>query len=248
MIKALLVDDKPGSLELLKWLISENCPDIGETAIASSVKEALQLLPHFKPDILFLDIQMPQQSGFDLLNAIEDWTFEIIFTTAYSEFAIEAIRFSALDYLLKPVDANELVKAVERYKAKKIFAPAGGELYKNFIRNISSQNHRKLALPGTSDIKYVGLDEIIRLQSDRNYTKLFFTNGKQFLASKTLKEYDEILSSSGSFLRIHRMHLVNHNYIRRYEREGILYMKDGSALEVSRRRKEQVIEFLKGLQ
>lgn len=245
MIKALLVDDKQGSLELMKWLIAENCPDISETAFAGSVSEALPLISSFKPDILFLDIQMPQQSGFDLLNAVENWTFEIIFTTAYSEFAIEAIRFSALDYLLKPVDANELVKAIERYKAKKIYAPAGGELYKNFIRNITSQQNRKLALTGTTGIQYVGLDEIVRLQADRNYTKLFFTNGKQFLASKTLKEYDEILSSSQSFLRVHRMHLVNHNYVVRYEREGVLHMKDGSAVEVSRRRKEEVLEYLK---
>lgn len=244
MIKALLVDDKQASIELLKWLLQENCADVTEMASANSVQEALPLIPSFQPDILFLDIQMPQQSGFDLLNAIDDWKFEVIFTTAYNEFAIQAIRFSALDYLLKPVDANELVKAVERYKAKKVYAPAGGELYKNFIRNITSQN-RKLALPGTSSIQYVALDEIIRLQADRNYTKLFFSNGKHFLAAKTLKEYEEILSSSGSFIRIHRMHLVNHHFIKTYEREGTLLLKDGSALEVSRRRKEQLLQFLK---
>jgi len=246
MIKALLVDDKQASIELLKWLLQENCADVTNIASANSVQEALPLIQSFQPDILFLDIQMPQQSGFDLLNAISDWKFEVIFTTAYNEFAIQAIRFSALDYLLKPVDAGELVKAVERYKAKKIFAPAGGELYKNFIRNITSQHNRKLALPGTSDIKYVGLDEIIRLQADRNYSKLFFTNGKHFLAAKTLKEYEEILSSSGSFIRVHRMHLVNHNFIKSYEREGTLLLKDGAALEVSRRRKEQLLQFLKG--
>ncbi|MBC7936514.1 MAG: response regulator transcription factor [Rhizobacter sp.] len=245
MIKALLVDDKQSSIELLKWLLQQNCPDIKAIASANSVQEALPLIDSFQPDILFLDIQMPQQSGFDLLNAIEDWKFEVIFTTAYNEFAIQAIRFSALDYLLKPVDAGELTKAVERYKAKRIFAPAGGELYKNFIRNITSQNNRKLALPGTSDIKYVGLDEIIRLQADRNYTKLFFTNGKHFLAAKTLKEYEEILGSSSSFIRVHRMHLVNHNFIKSYEREGTLLLKDGSALEVSRRRKDQLVQFLK---
>lgn len=243
MIKALLVDDKQPSIELLKWLLNENCPDVKEIASANSVQEALPLIRSFEPDILFLDIQMPYQSGFDLLNAVDNWKFEVIFTTAYNEFAIQAIRFSALDYLLKPVDANELVKAVERYKAKRIFAPAGGELYKNFIQNISSQN-RKLALPGTSTIKYVGLDEIIRLQADRNYTRLFFTNGKHFLAAKTLKEYEEILSSS-SFIRVHRMHLVNYNFIKEYEREGTLVLKDGSSIEVSRRKKDHLLKFLK---
>lgn len=244
MIKALLVDDKQPSVELLKWLLQQNCPDIKEIATANSVKEALMLLKNFQPDILFLDIQMPQQSGFDLLNAIDNWTFEVIFTTAYNEFAIQAIRFSALDYLLKPVDAGELVKAVERYKAKRVYAPAGGELYRNFIQNISSQN-RKLALPGTSTIKYVGLDEIIRLQAERNYTKLFFTNGKNFTAAKTLKEYEEVLSSSGSFIRVHRMHLVNYNFIKEYQREGLLVLKDGSIVEVSRRKKESLLKFLK---
>lgn len=244
MIKALLVDDKQPSIELLKYLLQQNCPEIKEIATANSVREALQLLKNFQPDILFLDIQMPQQSGFDLLNAVNSWTFEVIFTTAYNEFAIQAIRFSALDYLLKPVDAGELVKAVERYKAKRLYAPAGGELYKNFIQNISSQN-RKLALPGTSTIKYVGLDEIIRLQADRNYTKLFFTNGKSFTAAKTLKEYEEVLGISGSFIRVHRMHLVNYNFIKEYEREGVLTLKDGTSIEVSRRKKENLLKFMK---
>ncbi|HOZ77245.1 MAG TPA: LytTR family DNA-binding domain-containing protein [Ferruginibacter sp.] len=244
MIKALLVDDKQPSIELLKYLLQQHCPEINDIATANSVREALQLVKNFQPDILFLDIQMPQQSGFDLLNAVDNWTFEVIFTTAYNEFAIQAIRFSALDYLLKPVDAGELVKAVDRYKAKRLYAPAGGELYKNFIQNISSQN-RKLALPGTSTIKYVGLDEIIRLQAERNYTKLFFTNGKSFTAAKTLKEYEEVLSSSGSFIRVHRMHLVNYNFIKEYDREGLLHLKDGSSVEVSRRKKESLLRFLK---
>jgi len=244
MIKALLVDDKQPSLELLKYLLQQHCPEINDIATANNVKEALQLLKNFQPHILFLDIQMPQQNGFDLLNAVDSWTFEVIFTTAYNEFAIQAIRFSALDYLLKPVDAGELVKAVERYKAKRLYAPAGGELYKNFIQNISSQN-RKLALPGTSTIKYVGLDEIIRLQADRNYTRLFFTNGKSFIAAKTLKEYEEVLSSSGSFVRVHRMHLVNYHFIKEYDREGLLHLKDGASVEVSRRKKESLLRFLK---
>ena len=244
MIKALLVDDKQPSIELLKYLLQQHCPEINDIATANSVREALQLVKNFQPDILFLDIQMPQQSGFDLLNAVDNWTFEVIFTTAYNEFAIQAIRFSALDYLLKPVDAGELVKAVDRYKAKRLYAPAGGELYKNFIQNISSQN-RKLALPGTSTIKYVGLDEIIRLQAERNYTKLFFTNGKSFTAAKTLKEYEEVLSSSGSFIRVHRLHLVNYNFIKEYDREGLLHLKDGSSVEVSRRKKESLLRFLK---
>ena len=133
MIKTVIVDDKPASIELLKWLISQHCPEIREVHSATSVEEALPLLAEVQPDLVFLDIQMPKQTGFDLLYQIGRWNFEVVFTTAYNEYAIQAIRFSALDYLLKPVDAIELVKAVERFKVKRIYAPAGEELYRNFL-------------------------------------------------------------------------------------------------------------------
>ncbi len=242
MIKAFIVDDKPASIELMKWLIKKNCPDIGEVESAGNVNDAIAGIRSFEPDILFLDIQMPHQSGFDLLSAIGKWNFEVIFTTAYNEFAIHAIRFSALDYLLKPVDANELVKAIERFKVKRIYAPAGEELYKNFIQNISAKE-KKLALPGVTDIKYVSIGDIIRLQAERNYTRFFFTDGKDFFSAKTLKEYEEMLPEN-LFIRVHRAHLINRNYIRQYEREGVLILQDGSRIEVSRRKKEQVLKFL----
>jgi two-component system, LytTR family, response regulator len=243
MIKAIIVDDKPASIELLKWLIQQNCKDIGMLKWATSVQEALPLIQSFEPDIVFLDIQMPQQSGFDLLSAIGKWDFEVIFTTAYNEFAIQAIRFSALDYLLKPVDANELVKAIERFKVKRIYAPAGEELYRNFIQNISAKE-KKLALPGVTDIQYVKLDDIIRLQAERNYTRFFFADGKEFVSAKTLKDYEEMLPET-NFVRVHRTHLVNKDFIKQYDREGLLILNDGSSVEVSRRKKEQVLKFLK---
>jgi two-component system, LytTR family, response regulator len=242
MIKALIVDDKPASIELMKWLIQKHCAEIGEVETASNVGDAIAIIRSFEPDMVFLDIQMPHQSGFDLLSSIGKWDFEVVFTTAYNEFAIQAIRFSALDYLLKPVDANELVKAVERFKVKRIYAPAGEELYRNFIQNISAKE-KKMALPGVTDIKYVRLDDIIRLQADRNYTRFFFTDGKDFCSAKTLKEYEEMLPEN-IFIRVHRTHLINRNYIRQYEREGVLIMRDGSRIEVSRRKKEQVLKFL----
>jgi two-component system, LytTR family, response regulator len=243
MIKALIVDDKPASIELLRWLIQENCKDIQQLQWATNVTDGIKLIQSFEPDIVFLDIQMPHQSGFDLLSAIGKWDFEVIFTTAYNEFAIQAIRFSALDYLLKPVDANELVKAVERFKVKRIYAPAGEQLYRNFIQNISNQE-KKLALPGVTDIKYIELKNIIRLEADRNYTRFFFADGKEFLSAKTLKDYEEMLPQE-SFIRVHRAHLINKHFIQQYEREGFLMLTDGSMVEVSRRKKEQVQRFLK---
>ena len=243
MIKSLIVEDKKGSIELLKWLLKEHCPEIKQVETAISVREAIPAIHSFEPDLVFLDIQMPHESGFDLLTTIDKWTFEVVFTTAYNEFAIQAIRFSALDYLLKPVDAGELVKAIERFKVKRIYAPGGEELYKNFIRNISSKNKR-LALPGVTDIKYVKVEDIIRLEADRNYTRFYFSDRKEFLASKTLKEYEEMLDECG-FLRIHRTHLINSLYIKEYERDGTLILKDGSKVEVARRKKEQFLKFLK---
>lgn len=243
MIKALIVEDKQGSIELLKWLLHEHCPEINRIEIAMSVREAIPLIRSFQPDIVFLDIQMPHQSGFDLLKAIDNWNFEVIFTTAYNEFAIQAIRFSALDYLLKPVDAGELIKAIERFKVKRIYAPAGEELYKNFLQNVSNKN-RRLALPGITDIKYVEVDTIIRLQADRNYTRFYFNDKKEFLASKTLKEYEELLDGCG-FIRVHRTHLINSRFIKEYEREGTMILKDNTEVEVARRKKEQVVKFLR---
>ncbi len=247
MIKAMIVDDEQSSIDLLQWLVNQYCPDISTLKSARSVQEAIPLLQAFKPDILFLDIQMPHQSGFDLLTTVENWNFEVIFTTAYNEFAIQAIRFSALDYLLKPLDETELRKAIERYKAKRIYAPAGQLLFRNFIQNISQGNKDKfkLALAGTTEIKYVQLDEIIRLQAESNYTHIFLAGNKVFVSAKTLKEYDEILQGH-RFLRVHKSHMVNPAHIISYDKQGELTMSDGSKVEVARRKKEFLQQSLSG--
>jgi two-component system, LytTR family, response regulator len=247
MIKALIVDDEQASIDLLKWLVGEYCPDITSMQSARSVQDAMPLIKSFQPDIVFLDIQMPHQSGFDLLTNIDNWNFEVIFTTAYNEFAIQAIRFSALDYLLKPIDETELKKAIERYKVKRIYAPAGQILFRNFIQNISqgSREKFKLALADASEIKYVQIDEIIRLQAESNYTHIFLTGNKVFISAKTLKEYDEMLEGQ-RFLRVHKSHLVNPAHIQAYDRQGILLMSDNSKVEVARRKKEYLQQALAG--
>ncbi len=247
MIKALIVDDEQASIDLLNWLVKEYCPDISSVQWARSVKDAMPLIKSFQPDIVFLDIQMPHQSGFDLLTNIDNWNFEVIFTTAYNEFAIQAIRFSALDYLLKPIDETELKKAVERYKVKRIYAPAGQILFRNFMQNIAQGNREKfkLALADASEIKYVQIDEIIRLQAESNYTHIFLTGNKVFISAKTLKDYDEMLEGQ-RFLRVHKSHLVNPAHIQAYDRQGILLMSDNSKVEVARRKKEFLQQALAG--
>jgi len=246
MIKAMIVDDKMAAIELLRWQIKEHCPEITEVVSAMSVEEALPLLDHFQPDILFLDIQMPQQSGFDLLAKIRKWNFEVIFTTAFNEFAIQAIRFSALDYLLKPIDPEALQQAVERYKVKRVYATDGETRYRNFMQNITTEAGAplRLALPGISDIQYVQLKEIIRLQAERNYTRFWFVKGKQFLSAKTLLEYEKMLEGSG-FIRVHKSHLVNAIHIKSYDKQGILRMSDDAEVEVSRRKKDAMVKWLR---
>lgn len=246
MIKALITDDEQSSIDLLTWLIEQYCPDITAVKQARSVQEAIPLIRSFQPDIVFLDIQMPHQSGFDLLTTIDNWNFEVIFTTAYNEFAIQAIRFSALDYLLKPVDESELKKAIERFKAKRIYAPAGQLLFRNFMQNIAQGSKEKfrLTLADASEVKYVQLDEIIRLQADSNYTHVMLTQGRVFVSAKTLKEYDEILHGQ-HFLRVHKSHLVNPAHINSYDRQGFLHLTDGSRVEVSRRKKDYLLQALK---
>lgn len=241
MIKAMIVDDKLASVEFMRYMLEGHCPEVTSVVSAISVAEALPLIENFQPDILFLDIQMPQETGFDLLAKVKRWNFEVIFTTAYNEFAIQAIRFSALDYLLKPVDPEALINAIERYKAKRVYGAHGEELYRNLIQNITAANNRplKLALPGISDIQYVQINEIIRMQAERNYTKFYFTRNRSFLSSKTLLEYEKTLDGSG-FLRVHKSHLVNTTHISGYNKQGIITMSDGSEVEVSRRKKDMI--------
>ncbi|HEX7844484.1 MAG TPA: LytTR family DNA-binding domain-containing protein [Chitinophagaceae bacterium] len=247
MIKAMIVDDEQASIDLLQWLIGQYCPDVTAIKTARGVQEAIPVIHSFQPDLLFLDIQMPHQSGFDLLTTIDNWNFEVVFTTAYNEFAIQAIRFSALDYLLKPVDESELKKTIERFKAKRIYAPAGQILFRNFIQNISQINKSKfkLALADASEVKYVELDEIIRLQAESNYTNIFLKNNKSFFSAKTLKEYDEMLQGH-HFLRVHKSHLVNPAHIETYDKSGFLNMSDGSKVEVARRKKDFLQQALSG--
>lgn len=246
MIKAMIVDDKTAAIELMRWLIRENCPEITSVVSALSVDEALPLIENFEPDILFLDIQMPRETGFDLLAKVKKWDFEVIFTTAFNEYAIQAIRFSALDYLLKPINGPDLKKAVERFKAKKELAPGGEEQYRNFIQNITRDYNSplKLALPGINGIQYVLPEEIIRLQAERNYSRLYFVKGKNFLSSKTLAEYEKILRDAG-FIRVHRSHLINPTHIAAYEKQDMIRLNDGCEIEVARRKKEAVAKYFK---
>ena len=238
----MIVDDKTAAIELLRWRIQENCPEITRVVSATSIDEALPLLKNFQPEILFLDIQFPQQTGFDLLAKAEQWNFELIFTTAFNEYAIQAIRLSALDYLLKPITGEDLRRAMDRYQAKQQSKTSGGEeQYQTFLQNLSRTDHSslRLALPGSTGTSYVWLKDIIRLQAERNYTRIYFNNGKNFLSAKTMAEFEKLLRDAG-FVRIHRSHLVNIQHLAAAQKDGVVIMNDGSQVEVSRRKKSVI--------
>jgi two-component system LytT family response regulator len=246
-LKALIIDDESSAVKTLSLMIKHYVPQITELKSTNDPHEGLFLLKSFKPNLLFIDIQMPLMTGFDLLKQVADINFNIIFTTAHDQYAIEAIRFSALDYLLKPIDAEELQNACLRFLQKsENVADANKPLYNNFLHNINVNKREdfKLALPTNHGTFFYTTDEIIRLEGESNYSKFYFTNGKTLLTAKTLKEYEEILSNY-NFIRTHKSHLVNKKHIANCSTDGTLTMVDSSKVEISRRRKEEVFELLK---
>ncbi len=246
MIKALIIDDEPSAVKTLTLLLSHYVPEISELKSTNDPHDGLRLLKTWHPDLLFLDIQMPLMTGFGLLKQLPEINFNIIFTTAHDQYAIEAIRFSALDYLMKPIDGDELQAAIKRYTSKLSSAVNNKSLYNNFLHNIHVQDRKgfKLALPTAQGTFFYNPEEIIRLEGESNYTKFFFTGHKPLLISKTLKEYEEILSNHG-FIRIHKSHIINKIHVVNYSGEGILTLVDHSKVEISRRRREEVAGQLK---
>jgi two-component system LytT family response regulator len=242
-LKALIIDDEALSADMLEYLIRKNVPEITDIKKATSALGGLEEIKTFQPEIVFLDIQMPFMSGFELLEKFSKPGFSVIFTTAFNKYAIRAIRFSALDYLLKPIDADELKHAVARYMDQRKQILEYRELYKVFLDNLKSgesKNYR-LALQTRSGIKLVSPSEIVRCEGHNNYTHFFLTDNTVIITSRTIKEYDEILSGH-NFLRVHKSHLVNLSFVEALTPDHKIVMKNKVAIEVSRRRRPDVVE------
>lgn len=245
-IKAVIVDDEKNNCENLKELLTRYCPELEILAMAHSAREGIEAISRTKPELVFLDIQMQGGSGFDLLEQVRPVDFEVIFVTAFDQYAIRAIRFCAIDYLLKPVDILELQAAVQR-AVSKIRQRDPNLAMTTLLANRKTGNEDlKIALPTAERILFVQVSEIIRCLGENNYTTVFLKNGASVLVSKTLKEYEELLSDKG-FLRVHQSHLINHQYIRSFEKQdgGYLKMTDGASVPISRQRKPQVLQQLK---
>lgn len=246
MIKAIIIDDEPAAVNTLKLMLERYITEISQIKTTNDPVKAIQLIKSFKPQLVFLDIQMPAMSGFELLKKLPEIQFNIIFTTAHHKYAIEALRFSALDYLMKPIDADELRQAVDRFMARTVVALSQQSLYQNLLNNITAKDRKdfKLALPTSEGTYFFNPEEIIRLEGEINYTWFHFSNRKPLLISKTLKEYEDILNDHG-FLRIHKSHLINKEHVVNYTQNGTLTLSDRSQVDISRRRKEIILEALR---
>ena len=216
MIRCVIVEDEEIARRVLKSLLAQYCQDVMVCAEADDVASGKNMIEMFRPDLVFLDIEMPGGSGFKLLSSVENIDFEVVFITAYEQFAIKAIRHDALDYILKPIDPKELVAAVEKVKEAK-YKKTLKKQYDNILKNLDPEQLvvRKISLSTTDKIHLIDVDDIIRCESDNYYTKIFFKDGNSLLVSKTLKEIDQKLEEY-DFVRTHKSHLVNIRYIKNF--------------------------------
>lgn len=247
MIKAIIIDDIEQARLTFRKDLETYAPDVHIIAEAGGVVEGAKLLKHIQPDILFLDIQMQDGSGFDLLDVLQDISFKIVFITASDAHAIKAFRYAAIDYLLKPIDPDELLSALDKYRKQQFDESAKYRLLNDSLKN-HNKPHERLALHSQDKIQIVSISDIIRCESDINYTCFFFSNGKKLVVSKTLKEFEDLLSDQG-FYRVHQSHLVNTRYIREYVKVegGHLMMNDNSMVPVSTRKRPEVMRMLEEL-
>lgn len=248
-MRALIIDDEKKAREAIRSIIQLYCPEINIAGEADSVATGIELIGREKPELIFLDIDLSDGSGFDLLKKIMPVNFKIIFITAYGDHALKAFKFSALDYILKPVNPDELIAAVEKARSHHVKDNIS-QKFETFISNMEniSREVKKIVLKTSDSIHVVNVNEIICCEADRNYTVFKLSSGKQILVSNTLKEYDEMLSNY-QFFRAHQSHLVNINYISSYEKKdgGFLIMKDKSIVPVSVRKKEILLGLLKNI-
>lgn len=248
-MKAILIDDEISNLENLQALLEKHCPQVTIMATAQNVSDAVDAIGKHLPHLVFLDIQMGDQTGFDVLKLLPKRNFEIIFVTAYDQYGIKAVKFAALDYLLKPIDIEELINAVNK-AAHKLATQIHTSQLDFLLQQLKKPetNVSTIALPMQSEIRYITLSEIIRCEADNSYTYFFLANSEKILVSKSLKEYADLLRPSG-FLRTHQSHLVNPKYVKSWLKEdgGILLLTTGQKIPVSKANKETVKQALQRL-
>ena len=246
MIRTIIIDDEPRARTTLAEMTKLYANQISIIAQADSVASGIEAIKKHRPELVFLDIKLPDGSGFDLLEKIKDIYFKVIFVTAYQEHVLKAFKYSALDYILKPVDPDDLLSAIQNAETQLIKENLTKQL-QAYVSNSSGSPERmkKIVLKTSEDIFIVDTNDIIRCESDSNYTLVHLSNGKKIMVSKTLKEYEELLGNHG-FLRAHHSHLINISYLERFHKSegGYIVMKDKSEIPVSSRKKDTLLKLL----
>jgi two-component system, LytTR family, response regulator len=245
MITTVLIDDEKNALEVLEMQLGEFCKDVKIMACCNGGEKGIAAIKKYNPDLVFLDIEMPHKNGFDVLQETREQDYKVIFTTAYDQFAIKAFKFSAIDYLLKPIDILELQAAVDKARTRNNGGDMDSKINKLFeqLRQQPPPPARKIALPAGDAMQLVEPAEIVRCESDSNYTHIFLRTGKKITVAKTLKEIEETLDGL-DFYRIHQSHLVNLQHINKVVKGegGYVIMNDGSNIAISRNKKEAFLE------
>lgn len=242
MVRAVIVDDEAEARDALRAVLAKRTPEVEVLAEASSIAEAETLLAKHKPDLLLLDVQMPGGDGFELLRRLGTWDFDVIFATGSSQHAIQAIRFSALDYLMKPVLGDELRAAIDRHLSKRGIS---AEDRSQLLHNIAQPDERTMKLTLTSGDRsyFVPPADVVWCEADVNYTNLHLADERRFVSARTLKDYEDMLTPLG-FLRTHRSYLVNRAHIDHMDKSGYVVLRNGRKVEVASRRREEVAKAL----
>lgn len=244
MLKAVMIDDDESNLSSLSEKLNKHCPQVEIIARCSSASEGIQAIDNLKPDIVFLDIEMPVMNGFVMLQQLSYKEFELIFVTAYDHYAIKAIRFSALDYLVKPVEIEELKSAVAKVAENHSRKDKGLQL-ELLLEYLDKKRPRRITIPTSDGLQFIDLENIIYLEASNNYTNVYLANQQKYLVTRTLKDFEQILPAE-TFLRIHHSTIINRDFIEKYIRGdgGQVMMRNGIVLDVSKRKK---IEFLEAI-
>lgn len=245
-MKTIIIDDEPHCRNVIERILAKHCPEITVVDTATNGVEGLKAILKHQPDVVFLDIEMPKMNGFQMLDALgdEDMTFTLIFTTAYDKFAVQAFKYSAFDYLLKPIDDDELVAAVQKLKKKNTSSQQIQQLRQNLH---SKGEFNRLTISHTKGITFIELADIITLEADGNYTKIYVVGGEMVLASKTLGYFDELLAEHPSFFRTHKQFIINLGWIKEYlsgDYNEIL-LKNGLTVKLARTRREAFMELFR---
>lgn len=244
MIRCILIDDETNSLEMMEWLLKTYCPQITVEAMCDSAQLGIEAIRRHKPDVVFLDIEMPHMNGFDMLEQFDTLDFDVVFCTAYDQFAIRAFKYSALNYLLKPVDPDDLQETVRRIESRQT-APTRAqiELLMQGLQQVQKPGVSRIALTTGDGLLFVSTSDILYCQAESNYTSVVLADGKKIVVSKVLKDIEEALSGA-DFYRVHNSFLVNINRIQKFVRGdgGYVVMEDGADISISRSRRQEFMD------